>query len=274
MRLPFNVRYLVLGVLVYIAILVLTIPAARVYAYWQSSGQASPNSLNKRISLAGIEGSIWSGSAERAVILGQAVNQLEWSLHPWSLLLGEVGVSWRFQLPDSDGKPAYGQGTTDLGLGGSIDFPELKASIPINVVANMARLGALRPAGTLDLNLEDVKWDGQNLVSANGRIVWRNAEISMIKPISYGDLTVKLETSNHVIKGVISDSGGPLSAQGVATLTADGRYQFTGAFGSRGDQDLENALRAMGRPGPDGKVKVNYSGNLASLGILPRRRGK
>jgi general secretion pathway protein N len=274
MRLPFNVRYLVLGVLVYIAILVLTIPAERVYAYWQSSSHASPNSINKSISLSGIDGSIWSGSAERAVILGQAVNQLEWSLHPWSLLLGEVGVSWRFQLPDIDGKPAYGQGITDLGLGGSIDFPELKAIIQADTAANMARLGALRPAGTLDLNLEDVEWDGQNLVSAEGRIVWRNAGVSLMKPVAFGDLTVKLETSKNEIKGIISDNGGPLSADGVATLAADGRYQFTGTFGARGNQDLENALRSMGRPGPDGKVKVNYSGNLAGLGILPRRRGK
>lgn len=266
MRLPFSVRYLVLGVLAYIAILVLTIPAERVYAFWQSSSHA-----NRTISLTGIEGSIWSGSADRAVIMGQAVNQLEWTFHPWSLLLGQVGVGWRFQLPDTDGKPAFGQGTTDLGLGGSIKFPTLEASIPADMAANMARLGALRPAGTLDLNLEDVKWDGQNLVSANGRIVWRGAGVSMMKPVMFGDLTVKLETSNNQIKGVISDGGGALSAQGVATLAADGRYQFTGAFAARGNQDLENALRTMGRPGPDGKVNVNYSGNLVSLGILPRR---
>lgn len=270
MKLPFNIRYLVLGVLAYVMVLVLTIPAQQVYAYWQSS-----RSANRYFSLSGINGSVWSGTAEQAVIQGQVFNHVEWTLRPWTLILGKVGLSWRFQLPGKSGEASYGQGTTELGLGGSIDFPELEASIPAATAANMARLGALRPGGTLDLNLEDVEWDGQALVSAEGQIVWRKAGVSLMKPVALGDLTLKLETSDKDIKGIISDNGGPLSAQGVITLAADGRYQFNGTFATRGDvsgdKTLENALRSMGRPGPDGKVRVNYSGNLVSLGLFPRR---
>ena len=82
---------------------------------------------------------------------------------------------------------------------------------------------------------------------------------------------MNVETKDEAVQGVLSDGGGPLSAEGLLTLSADGAYQFSGRFAARGDKDLEQALRTMGRPGADGKVAVKQSGTLASLGLVPRR---
>jgi hypothetical protein len=271
-KLAFNVRFLALGVLTYILFLVLNFPADRAYAYWKSSGTLSPTASQSFV-LAGISGSVWSGKASVASIQKVRLENVEWTYRPWALLLGQVGLDWRFRLPESAASKegSYGQGVTSLGLDGSIGFSSLEAQIPASMVASMVKMQALQPSGSLSLNLQDVEWNGQSLVSAEGRIVWRGAGVNLLKPVSLGDLTLTLETSDVEVKGVVADSGGPLSVEGLLTLAEDGKYQFNGAFAARGDKALENALRSIGRPGPDGKVKIARSGSLARLGILPTR---
>ncbi|MCK4587424.1 MAG: type II secretion system protein N [Gammaproteobacteria bacterium] len=272
MKLAFNVRFIALGFLVYIIFLILNFPADRAYAYWKSSDSSSSNTSSS-FALTGISGSVWSGKANVAAIKGTRFENVEWTLRPWVLLFGEVGLSWRFRDSDSQGsrKGSYGQGVTSLGLDGSISFSSLEAQVPVSMVASMANMKALQPSGSISLNLQDVEWNGESLVSAEGRVIWRGAGVNLLKPVSLGDLTLTLETSNDEVKGVIADSGGPLSAEGLITVEEDGRYQFNGAFAARNDKGLENALRSMGRPGADGKVKINYSGNLVKLGLVPVR---
>jgi len=269
MRLPFNGRYLVLGVLIYIIVLILNFPAERAYAYWKNSDKAS-----RSLSLGGISGSVWSGRADFGNIQGQSLENIEWRLRPWSLLLGQVGLSWSVSLSNPGGVKGHGNGVTSMGLDGSIDFSSLEARIPASVTAEMAGMAALRPSGIVTLNLQDVEWNGQNLESAKGQVVWSSAGVSMIQPLLFGDLSMVLETGDDQIKGVLSDSGGPLSIDGVLTLKDNGTYQLNGSVSARNDNNLQNALRAMGRPGPDGKVKINYSGKLASLGLVPSRPRK
>lgn len=273
MRLPFNGRYLVLGVLVYLTVLVLNFPAERAYAYWKNSDLSQKNN-GHQFSLVGISGSVWSGKASLGIIEGQALEEVEWSLRPWSLLLGQFGLSWSFRLPESTGNQGYGRGFTSMAMDGSMNFSELEMDLPLIEAAKLAGMAALRPVGSISVNLQDVEWDGENLASAEGRVVWRGAGISMIKPISLGDLAMDLVTENDKIQGIISDSGGPLAIDGVLTLNTDGTYQVNGSLAARNDAELQNALRSIGRPGPDGKVKVNYSGSLAKLGLAPRRPRK
>jgi hypothetical protein len=271
---------LVFGLLVYLVALVITFPAERAYAHWQASEQA-----NKAFALSGISGSVWSGKAAMALVKGQPLEKLEWTLRPWSVLFGEVGVSWRFQLPKSndesgykvnassggrEGGLGYAQADTALGLDGSVTFDTLEARLPVNMIARLAKASALRPTGTVNLNLHDVQWDGKTLRSAEGRIVWSGAGISLLKPIALGDQSITLETADDGVKGVLSDGGGPLSLDGLLTVGAEGKYAFSGSLAARNAPDLERALRAMGRADADGRIKLKRTGTLASLGLGTR----
>lgn len=257
----------VFGLLVYLVALVLTFPAERAYSHWQASEYA-----NKAVALSGISGSVWSGKAALAMVQGQPLEGVEWTLRPWSLLFGQVGLSWRFRLPETQEKGAqgYGRGTTALGLDGSVAFDSLEARLPAGMIARAANAGALRPTGSVNLNLHDVLWDGKGLRSATGRVVWSDAGISLLKPVALGDQSITLETADDVVKGVLSDGGGPLSLDGLLTLSPDGKYTFNGSLSARNAPDLENALRSMGRAGADGRIKLKRSGTLASLGLARR----
>jgi len=258
---------LAFGLLAYLVALVLSFPAERAYSHWQASENAPNN-----IALSGVSGSVWSGKAAMAVIQGQPLEKMEWSLRPWSLLFGQVGLNWRFQLPLENEKKGqeqggYGQGSTALGLDGSVAFSTLEARLPAWVVARIAKADALRPTGSVSLKLHDVLWDGQSLRSAEGRIVWNGAGISLLSPILLGDQIIVLETSDDIVKGVLSDGGGPLSLDGLLTLNPEGQYEFSGSLAARNAPDLERALGSLGRPGADGRIKLKRSGSLVSLGL-------
>ncbi len=256
---------LVFGLLVYLVALVVTFPAERAYAHWQASENA-----NKAFTLSGISGSVWSGKAAMALIQGQPLEKVEWALRPWSLLFGQVGLSWRFQLPGAQGKGSFGQGIMALGLDGSVAFDTLEARLPASMLAKIAKAGALRPTGSVNLNLHDVLWDGKSLHSAEGRVVWSGAGISLLKPVALGDQAMTLETVDNAVKGVLSDGGGPLSLDGLLTVSPDGKYEFSGSLAARNAPDLERALRSMGRAGADGRIKLKRSGTLANLGLGTR----
>jgi len=256
---------LIFGLLAYLVALVLTFPAERAYAHWQAS-----ESANKSIALSGITGSVWSGKAAMAMIQAQPLEKLEWTLRPWSLLFGQVGLSWRFQLSESGKATGYAQATTALGLDGSIAFESLEARLPASMIARIAKASALRPIGTVNLNLHDVLWDGKTLRSVDGRVVWSGAGISLLKPIALGDQSITLETVDDVVKGVLSDGGGPLALGGLVTVDAEGKYEFSGSLAARNAPDLERALRSLGRVGADGRVKLKRSGTLAGLGLVGR----
>ena len=265
MKFSLRFQYLplvVFGLLVYLVALVLTFPAERAYAHWKASGHAS-----RTVALSGISGSVWSGKAGMALIQGQSLENVEWTLRPWSLLFGQVGLKWRFQLPEAQGEGGYGQGTTALGLDGSVNVEQLEARLPASWLAAVANAAVVRPSGLVSANLTEIRWDGKSLTSAEGRVTWQGAGVNIFKPVELGDLALSLETADGAVKGVVSDGGGPLSLDGLLTLTPDGKYTFNGSLAARNAPELENALRSMGRPGADGRIKLNRAGTLASLGL-------
>ena len=268
MKFSLRFQYLplvVFGLLVYLVALVLTFPAERAYAHWQASEY-----VDKRIALSGISGSVWSGKAGVALIQGQQLKDVEWTLHPWSLLFGQVGLGWRFQLPEAEGESGYVQADTALGLDGSVSVKQLEARLPAAWVAAMAKAAVVRPSGVVSANLSQLHWDGQSLVSAEGRLAWNGAGVNIFKPVALGDLALSLETTDEAVKGVVSDGGGPLSLDGLLTVTPDGKYAFNRSLAARNSPDLENALRTMGRAGTDGRIKLKRSGSLVSLGLARR----
>ncbi len=264
LRLPLDLRLVAFGLLFYLGFLVMNFPAERAYGYFQDSELAS-----RDLALGGISGTVWSGRANLAVIKGTRLEALEWTLRPWAILGGQVALDWRFKVGDG-----FARGVTELGADGTIAFPELEARLPAALLAGLARASALRPAGLLSLNLQDLRWDGVSLVSAAGRAVWNGAEISLLKPLPLGDLSMTLETTAGEVRGVLADAGGPLSLDGLLTLDAEGNYQFSGVLAARGNApELKQALRSLGRAGSDGKVTLNRSGSLAQLGLVaPRPR--
>ncbi|KPJ95107.1 MAG: hypothetical protein AMJ53_03510 [Gammaproteobacteria bacterium SG8_11] len=214
--------------------------------------------------LQGVNGSVWSGSAAQAYISDQPLEKIHWRFKPVQLVLGNLELALEFSMQDG-----YGKGSVGYNVFGNMYASNIEAWLPTALVLPMFNLGSLQPGGALAINLSELKIKDNIVATALGSLVWQDAEISILKPMPLGSLQIQLEPTDDGIKGVISDMGGPLQAEGLLTLTHDGKYDFNAEIAVRDPQqrDLANAIRSLGRQDSTGKVKLHQAGDLASLGM-------
>jgi hypothetical protein len=163
----------------------------------------------------------------------------------------------------------YGKGSVGYNVFGSIYANNIEAWLPTALVLPMFNLGSLQPGGALAINLTELKFKDHSVTTAAGSLVWQDAEITILKSMPLGSLQIQMEPTEEGVKGVISDMGGPLQVEGLLNLTQDGKYDFSAEVAVRDPQqrDLANAIRSLGRQDKTGKVKLQQSGELASLGF-------
>jgi len=259
-KLKINLKYASLIFLCYVVFLIATLPASVAYNVWvhMSANPRTP------IQLFDIDGSVWSGQIGKATIKGQNINSIRWDVNLSALVLGILEADFELAVPDG-----FAKGTAGYSLLGNLYFNNVEAWLPLPHIDNLINLAALKPGGAVDIKLANVKITSDKaIISARGDIAWHSAEMTMFKKIGIGDLQIKFEPNDEGVKGVISDQGGPLRAEGLLQLKPDKSYAFNGAFGIRGEQpDLQAALTTMGRFDRDGKVKVSLKGNLAQFGF-------
>ena len=128
-------------------------------------------------------------------------------------------------------------------------------------------MGALKPDGSLSVNLANVQIKGKVPTTITGNITWHDAVVTLLKPMSLGGLEAKFSSADGTIKGVLSDDGGPLQVQGLLTLTPVGDYDLNLALSVRDPKqtDLSNALRSLGRPDNRGQYHIKRSGKITNL---------
>ncbi|MCG6969664.1 MAG: type II secretion system protein N [Gammaproteobacteria bacterium] len=253
------VRYIIIGLVFYLGFLLVNLPANVVYGYWkQSMGEEVP------VILDGLNGSVWSGSAAQASIAGQPLEKLKWQFKPMHLLLGNTEVALDFSMQEG-----YGKGNVGYNVLGSFYADNVEAWLPMGLVLPMFDLGSLKAGGALAVNLSELKVKNHTVATALGSLAWQDAEITILKPMPLGSLKVELEPTDDGIKGVISDMGGPLQAEGLLTVDQEGKYDLSAEIEVRDPQqrDLANAIRSLGRQDRTGKVKIQQAGNLASIGL-------
>ncbi len=243
--------YIGFAVVFYIAALVVTFPASRGYALIKEELVG--------VKLYGLEGSVWSGRAASAEIAGQSFRELQWSMQPLGLLLAKIEFEIAF-----DGGGRSGHGTVGLGADGSIHLQGVKARLPAAEMGEVFGLWPIKIDGMFDLQLAQLKFNGQSLSKAVGRVQWQAATVVAPMALEFGDLIVELVEIETGIKGVISDGGGALQIDGVVTLQEDGSYQANAAMAARDGvrSQLGQGLRTLGKTAADGRVQVDYSGKL------------
>jgi general secretion pathway protein N len=252
-----KLRYILFAVAAYLIFLLVMFPAAQAYSILKST-----IGTDGSIRLSGISGTVWSGHAKAALIGGQRFDSLNWNLHPWALLLGRMQIDVGFR----DGEN-FGRGSIARGIGGGLYLKNVEARLAIDEMPSLTKLLPIGLQGSVGMNIQTLELDDLVVTDALGTLAWQDAAVTVPQKTELGDLRVKFESDAQGVKATLADGGGPLAAEGVLLLKPDGSYQFTGAFASRDPNQrlLTQSLRLMGRPGPDGKVKVSQSGNLTDL---------
>jgi hypothetical protein len=122
---PGQKNLLVVGLLTFIAGVILLFPARVAYQWLAPDG----------VSLGGIQGSIWSGTAREVNGGGLYLRDLRWRMRPLRLFTGKLGF-------DVEAVPGNGfvEAGIALGLGGAVSISKLTASGSLQTFAGMLNM--------------------------------------------------------------------------------------------------------------------------------------
>ena len=255
-------RYIIFALLAYIIFLCIMLPAERGYSLIKE--KVAPLRLYQ------LHGTVWSGSAGMAVTGTRQMQNIEWTLHPWMLLLGRIEASVEF-----DEASRHTQTVLGRTVGGTVYLADVKTQLPPTALENALNIPGSGLDGTVDVALSDVKFTNGKLTTLDGTLSWNNAGLFVTRTspkTKLGSFVMTLTTKSggtgNEINGVLKDNpSSPLRADGILHIKPDGTYQFTGSLALRDANraDLVQALRLFGSPGPGGKIPLSAAGTVPVL---------
>lgn len=204
-------RLLPLGLAVFIAGLVINLPARAVHDW------LSPPALR----LAGIDGSLWSGRAGEADIQGVYLRNLRWSINPWRLFAGQLAYDLK-----ADPVGGFIDASAAVNLAGTLTLSRLNAALPLSALHGAIRNDDV--GGDLSLQLSDVRIVDGWPTDLRGLAGASNLLIRALAPNPIGDYRAEFQTADDTIIGAIEDASGMLDVAATLTLRPDRSYSLVG----------------------------------------------
>lgn len=214
------------------------------------------------VEASGTQGLWHRGQAAFLVVDNRRVSELDWRFRPFFLLTGRITVDVQFVAQDE---------RFDLRLSRTLSdsiVSNINGRYPVSVINTfLAPAEALPVRGEIELAVESIKISRNQLSGGVGEIVWHQAESTFMPGVILDGLRLSFEDahgSSEGVKGTLVDLGGPLLVDLQFTLSPDGRYQCTGTVGVRekGNRQVLEALKVLGRPDRNGMIQINQSGTL------------
>ena len=210
------------------------------------------------VTLAGIEGTIWSGRADHASVSGVYVRNLEWSARPFSLLLVRPTYHARGELVSG-----FVEGVFSVGIGNRIRMEDVSASMSLAALAEAMNMPQL--AGTANLRLDTLEIRDGLPVAATGTV-----EVSeLFAPTVYrrapiGGYRAEFFTQPEGIVPSVEDTDGIIDVAGSLTVGDDRNYVFLAAIAPKdgADEGLKEQMRFLGTPDERGQYELRLEGKL------------
>ncbi len=237
-----------LGVAAYAAFLVATLPA-RLAVDW-----FAPDT----VTVAGLQGTVWSGSASAIAAGDVRLGRTTWSSRPLSLFLARA----RFHV-----ETQYAGGTVlgnvAFGVGGSVFLDDVTGVLPLagaeRVVPNIPPV-----TGRLGVSLASARLADGWPLQADGTIDLINVAVLAPTRFDLGTFQVEFDPdSSEPLVGRVSDVQSSLGLRGELRLGADRAYDIDVTISP--DPSLPEVIEALnfltGPAGPDGH-RFTYAGAL------------
>jgi len=240
-------RYIIAGLIVFLAVLVTTFPARVAY------NQFAPPDL----SLTGISGSVWSGSAAEGLAAGAYLRNLSWKLRPASILTGQLAYRVSAQ-------PAAGQIDTDVAvaLDGTLTLSALTGSVPLDLLHQAFQQAGI--GGDLSLNFARLVLRNGLPADVEGNVAVTNFYVPDLSSARLGDYRADFYTENGSVMADVTDTSGVLEVKGVVTLAPDRSYSLIGNVGARpaAPPSVTRQLEFLGSPDGNGMRPFRFEGSL------------
>ena len=237
----------IVGIVLFLVFLVALLPA-RVAIGWV----APPG-----ITLAGVSGTVWSGSAAQLGVNGRLVGRLQW--RDGSILAFIGRPAWDIELERSDG---FLRGRIGLAPGGRMKASALEGATSLPALRGLVPVGQVD--GNVSLRLDEFALDGGQLERIDGRVVIDAVRPPGLRDGTLGTIAVRFPAAEDTpLTGTIEVDGGPIRVVDARIqLQPDGSYEVGGRIAATPDapREVNEALRYMGSPDADGYRPFSFAG--------------
>ena len=239
-------RGLVLVAVLTLVVALLLMFPARVAYRWASS---------PLVSMSGIQGTVWHGSASEFTTNGVYLRDLSWEMQPLQLFTGKA-------LYAISGTPISGflDGEIAIGLGGKVALRDLTASVPLQMIERAAKVPGLR--GNASLKFERLELVGGRPAAMDGTIDVANLVVPMLARGSLGGYHAEFFTQNNGIVASVEDTNAIVDMAGSMHLNHDGSWEFLGRVKAQSNtpESVRNQLRFLPTTDEPGQHELRLEG--------------
>ena len=231
-----------------------TLPADVAYRYVAS--RLGP------VSLVGVRGTVWQGHADGVSVFGRDLGEIDWQVEKFPLITRRVHADLRIRGADIDTS-----GLIERDSDGRITAHDVRFRLPAAMMSPVLDVPSLSLLGTITGTFAKITLHDGLVSDANGAARWTDAGVSGTAEARFSDILAEFTSKpDGSVGGTVADDGkGNLEVSGNFTLATTG-YQVEAFLAARNDdQRVQEALRYVGQPQPDGSSHLIISGQLFKL---------
>lgn len=235
-----NIRWILGGLLAFVVFAIATLPAVQVI------GRIT---LPNNVSISGVSGTIWQGSAQTLVVDGLPINNITWDVSVWSLLVGNLSADLKGgNLRDTDAIAFTGPVSLSLFNLEQINSEDFLLYLPVDRVLAKVQLPLpVYASGRFKVELNNLSY-GPTCIALQGKGNWLNATVAGTQgPIDFGMYSATLRCQGDSI-GVTVSEPNLLGLSMDAVVSADFRnIKVSGRF--KPDESLPAEVHSIAAAG-------------------------
>jgi hypothetical protein len=235
-------------------VLLWTLPAD--VAYRQGAKYLGP------VVLSGVRGTLWDGHADGVSVLGRDLGEVDWRMSKGGLLRGSMIADVRIQGTDVDAA-----GLVERERSGALTLRDVRFRFPAEALAPMLDVKDLSLLGVVSGVVATATVRNGLLESAAGNARWSEAGVSGAADARFADIIGEFASQPPgVIAGTAHDDGtGNLAVNATFQAALDGFTAQALLSARNNDPEVQETLRHVGEPQPDGSSKVAIRGRMFKL---------
>jgi len=209
------------------------------------------------VAIAGIQGSVWRGSATEAAVNSVYLRDIEWRLNISRLFTGQLSYS-------IEATPVSGFLESDVSIGysGALTVSELTAALPLELLADAVNVSGLQ--GNVSLTFERIEIVDNLVTAADGTAQFADLMIPVFGRDSLGGYKAEFFTQNNGITASIEDTDGVLDMAGSLQISADRSFEFIALVIAKPEapQGIRQLLQTLPAANNRGQRELRYEGIL------------
>ncbi len=250
-------HYLLTAIFSYLLFLIFTIPAKPV------TDLINEQLSDKAVSIQGVSGSLWNGSAYMITINNMQLKKTRWSLKPWKLLTGKIAI-------DIDSHFLGNNISAELGtsITGRYFVNTLSAKIAASDATRLANIPLAQLGGMISIDIKHAEWKQGELPLANGEIKWHNASVTVADTASLGNVSIVLsESQQGFLSTEIKNQGGDIKINGNAELVPEKNYNLNIKLlpTATANNNIRQSLGFFAQKQSNGEYLLKKSGSLDQI---------